>query len=185
MSHTLNEKLALITGAASGIGLATARLMASRGADLALVDLSEKVNDIARELQDQFSSQKITGHVCDVARSSQVNSLFANIKQAHTRHPAANIIVNSAGIAMLSALVDMQEQDFDKIVNINLKGTFLVTQAAVRALVENFPNFTFSSPTQTYASIVNLSSMAKQGMSYGSAYSLTKVNMIYEKIFSV
>ena len=86
---------------------------------------------------------------------------------------------------MLSALVDMQEQDFDKIVNINLKGTFLVTQAAVRALVENFPNFTFSSPTQTYASIVNLSSMAKQGMSYGSAYSLTKVNMIYEKIFSV
>jgi 17beta-estradiol 17-dehydrogenase/3alpha(17beta)-hydroxysteroid dehydrogenase (NAD+) len=181
MSISVNGKLALITGSASGIGLASARLLAKNGADLALCDINPKVTEIAAELQELYagSSQKITAHLCDVTISKSVEEFFAAIKSAHgDKYFCPNIVINSAGIALNSPLTQVKEEDFDRILNINLKGTFLVTQAAVRLLIENFPNATFNSETDTYASIVNLASQAgKIGMPTCSHYAMTKAGV--------
>jgi 17beta-estradiol 17-dehydrogenase/3alpha(17beta)-hydroxysteroid dehydrogenase (NAD+) len=179
MSTSLNGKLALITGAASGIGLASAHLLAKNGADLALCDINPKVSEEAAELQGMYASQKITGHLCDVASSKSVEDLFTAVKTAHgEKHFCPTIVVNSAGIALNAQVTDIKEEDFDRILNINLKGVFLVTRAAVGLLVENFPNVTFKSDVETYASIVNLSSQAgKLGMPRLSHYAMTKAGV--------
>jgi NAD(P)-dependent dehydrogenase (short-subunit alcohol dehydrogenase family) len=119
----LAGKLALITGAASGIGLSSARLFASSGADLALVDISENLSNIAKEIQDNVGSNvKITSHILDVTSKAQVDSLFKKIKELHPNHQAPNVILNSAGIARANSLINISEQEYDEVININLKG---------------------------------------------------------------
>ena len=123
----LAGKFALITGAASGIGLSSARLFARNGADLALVDISENVSNLAKEIQDYVGSKvKITSHILDVTSKPQVDSLFKKIKESHTSHQAPNVILNSAGIARVNSLINISEQEYDEIININLKGIAFV-----------------------------------------------------------
>lgn len=131
----------------------------------------------ADELQAKHPNRRITGHVCDVTQSSQVTETVNQVREKHgSRIP--NVVVNSAGIAIHAPIVKMTEQEFDRIIAINLKGTFLVTQAVVKLLVDNFPNVAFSSPLETYASIVNMSSAAaKHGLPEKSGYSMTKAGV--------
>jgi NAD(P)-dependent dehydrogenase (short-subunit alcohol dehydrogenase family) len=176
--NSLNGKLALITGAASGIGLATARLFAQHGCDLALVDIAANIHDVGKNIQEEFSNAIVTSHVVDVANSEQVNALFAEIKNKHPKHSAANVIVNSAGIARSSPITEMSEAEFDQVVDISLKGTFLITQGAARALIANFDSFKAENETQSYASIINLASQAsKRGAAGASHYSAAKAGI--------
>lgn len=94
---SLTGKLALVTGAASGVGLSTARLFAEQNADLILVDISESIIEIATELKANFSRSKITGHVVDVTKASQVEDIFKMISKDYKQ--VATLVVNSAGIA--------------------------------------------------------------------------------------
>ena len=94
---TLAGKLALITGAASGVGLSTARLFAEQESDLILVDISEKIIEITSELTDNFPLCKITSYVVDITDGKQVEDLFENIKKMYKR--VVTLVVNSAGIA--------------------------------------------------------------------------------------
>lgn len=142
---SLVGKLALITGAASGIGLACARIFSREGADLVLVDISEKVFDVASELSDQYTGLNITGHICDVTNSGNVNRLMEEIKEKHKNYAAPNVLVNSAGIAKSSRFIDLTEENFDRTIAINIKGTFLITQAVCKLLVANYPNVKLTS----------------------------------------
>lgn len=124
MTFNLENKLALITGAASGIGLATSHLFASQGADLALVDISPKISDVSIELQAKYPNRKITGHVCDLTLSSQVDKLLNDIKQHHSKYYCPTVLVNSAGIGRRKALIEITEKEYDDMININLKVIF-------------------------------------------------------------
>jgi NAD(P)-dependent dehydrogenase (short-subunit alcohol dehydrogenase family) len=171
-------KLALITGSSSGIGLATARLFARHGADLVICDRNIQVTDLAKELQSQHSHLKISGHVCDVTKSDQVEQLFKAIQKSDLKQKTPNVIISSAGILGMNRLVDISEKEFDRLLNVNLKGTFLVTKAAVSALIANFQKGSFAKHTQTYASIVNIASQGgKHGMAGASHYAMTKAGL--------
>ena len=121
MSYNLANKLALITGAASGIGRASATLFAGKAADLALVDISPQVTQIAQELKAKHPDRNITAHISDVTISSKVEKLFDEIKHQHSKYQCPSVLVNSAGIARTNLLVDISEKEFDEIINVNLK----------------------------------------------------------------
>ena len=120
----LAGKLALITGAASGIGLSSARLFARHGADLALIDRSQDVEKLAHELQQENAASKIrvTSHILDVTSKKQVTSLFEQVKVSHATHLHPNVLLNSAGIARVTPFVNVSEKEYDEVINVNLKG---------------------------------------------------------------
>ena len=117
----LKGKLALITGAASGIGLSSARLFALQGADLVLVDKSKDLEKIANDIQKE-SNSKVTHHVTDVTVKSNIDNLFGKIKESHSKHTVPNILLNSAGIARIKPFANISEKEYDEMININLKG---------------------------------------------------------------
>lgn len=174
----LANRLALVTGGASGIGYSIAQLFAKNGAHIALADMSPKVADIASELSKSSKNSKITAHTLDVSDSSQVNNLFNEINEQHSDHKFPTVVVNSAGIVQDGYMAKMTEENFDKVIRVNLKGTFLVTQAASKALIANYPSFDGSDPNKTFASIVNLSSViGKYGAMGQSNYAASKAGV--------
>ncbi len=110
-----------------------------------------------------YPNINITSHSCDVTKSNQVDKLFNDINEKHKNHLTARIIVNSAGVGPKTSILDLSESEFDEVIAINLKGTHLVTRAAIKQLVEAFPKFKFENEIQSYASIINLSSQAAKG----------------------
>jgi NAD(P)-dependent dehydrogenase (short-subunit alcohol dehydrogenase family) len=142
---SLTNKLALVTGAASGIGASIAQKFIQNGASVILVDVSQKINDQCNELSKELNNHaKISSHLCDVSSSLQVNSLFKEINDKYPEHRVPNILVNSAGVAGNSDFVhNLSEKEFDRIIDINLKGTFLMCQAAARILIENYSKVVF------------------------------------------
>ena len=120
----LSGKLALITGAASGIGLSSARLFAKNGANLVLIDRSKDLEKLANEIQKESgdSKIKITSHIIDVTSKQEVDSLFGQIKELHGNHLVPNVLLNSAGIARVTPFINVSEKEYDEVINVNLKG---------------------------------------------------------------
>lgn len=122
MTHNIKNKLALITGAASGIGLTTAQLFAKEGADLALADISPKMGEIAKQLQESHPHIKVSAHTLDLTLSSNVDNLFNEINENHhTKHYSPNVLINSAGIAKGKSLMEIGENEYDTLIGVNLK----------------------------------------------------------------
>ena len=171
MLNSLTGKLALITGAASGIGLSSAEHFAKQGTSLILSDRSKKVEDVAQKIikDNPGSNIKVHALTCDVTQSSQVNGMFDQIKKIHPDQ-IPSILVNSAGVGYPADFLKMTEKEFDQTVAINLKGTFLVSQTLAKLLVAGFPNHKFNSPLESYASIINLSSQAAKAKSFNIAH---------------
>ena len=155
----LSNRLALVTGGASGIVKCVAELFAQNGAHVAIADMSDSVSDVAAEIQSSAKGLNISAHKVDVSKSSQVNGMFQEIASKHPLYRFPTIVVNSAGIVRDSYMAKTTEEDFDKVIDVNLKGTFLVTQAASRALIANFKSFDDSDHTKTFGSIINISSI--------------------------
>lgn len=122
----LAGRVALVTGAASGIGLACAVAMAREGAKVVLLDVNaEAGRKAAREAGGTFVS-------CDVSKKSQVDAAIAATLETHGR---LDIAVANAGIVHAAEFLDLREEDFDRVLAVNLKGIFLVGQAAARQMV--------------------------------------------------
>ena len=128
----LKNKTALITGAASGIGLATARLFVAEGANVVIADL-----DPARV--DQACAQagggpgQVMGLRVDVTERSVVDAMVARAIEQFGR---VDCLVNNAGITQDARLVRMSEAQFDSVLSVNLKGVFNCTQAVVPHMIE-------------------------------------------------
>ena len=161
----LQGKVVIVTGAAQGIGAACAQRFAREGAKLVLAD----VNDAAGEaLAAQL--QAIYVH-CDVSSKPQIDAL---VQKALAAHGCLDVLVNNAGIFKAAAFLEVSEADFDAVIAVNLKGSFLMAQAAARAMVAR----------QTQGSIINMSSVngvlaipsiASYNMSKGGINQLTRV----------
>jgi NAD(P)-dependent dehydrogenase (short-subunit alcohol dehydrogenase family) len=129
LNFSLSGKVALVTGGASGIGSAIASAMAAKGAVVAVIDINESV---ARSKAEELGSGS-RSFVCDVSNPQSVENVIAGVEAAFGR---IDIAVNSAGVVMLAPAEDLGLDAWDKTIAINLKGTFLVSQAAGRAMIK-------------------------------------------------
>ena len=117
----LRGRTALVTGAASGIGRATALELARRGADLALCDLdADGLEETARAARAQ--GREVLAQRADVAQEA---SLRAFADAVHARVPAVDLLVNNAGVALAGGLLDTSLEDWDWILGVNLRGVVL------------------------------------------------------------
>jgi NAD(P)-dependent dehydrogenase (short-subunit alcohol dehydrogenase family) len=126
-------KVAVVTGAANGIGAACARLFAASGASVALWDVDEPAAlALAKEIAGATGDASRTCAVrCDVSRRADVDAATAATVAAFGR---IDILVNNAGIFRAADFLDITEDDWDAVLGINLKGAFLVGQAVARQM---------------------------------------------------
>ncbi|ENR5391271.1 MULTISPECIES: SDR family oxidoreductase [Providencia] len=127
-NFSLDDKVALITGGAAGIGLAIAQLYVEKGAKVALIDKSDNVVTTAEKLGNSIGIQ------CDITNSTAVSQMVEHVIEHYGR---LDIVVNSAGIVALAPAENLRESDWDLTMNVNLKGTFLVCQAAGNVMINN------------------------------------------------
>ena len=125
----LKDKVALITGAAQGIGFACAEAFAREGAKVMLADLdAAKVGAAARKVGASAASV-----ACDVSKKAAVDAAIAATVAAFGR---LDVLVANAGIVHAAEFLELQEADFDRVLGVNLKGAFLAGQAAARQMVK-------------------------------------------------
>ena len=123
----LKDKVALVTGAAQGIGFACAQAFSREGARLVLADVNaDKGGKAAESLGAQFAR-------CDVARKDQV---VAAVEKCVKDFGRIDVLVANAGIVHAAEFLDLKEEDFDRVISVNLKGIFLAGQAAARQMVK-------------------------------------------------
>lgn len=157
----LSGKVALITGAAQGIGRGIALRLAKEGADIALVDLNpEKLRHVAEEVQ--VLGRKASTFVADVGDREQV---FQAVEHAHSTLGGLDIMVNNAGISQVKPLLDVTAEEIERIYRINVQGTLWGIQAAAEK---------FQALKRT-GKIINACSIAGQeGYALLGVYSSTK-----------
>ncbi|HWB25109.1 MAG TPA: glucose 1-dehydrogenase [Chitinophagaceae bacterium] len=138
----LKDKIALVTGAANGIGLATAKRFAQEGAKLILWDVSAGVGDVAEELKQQgcdaiFKQGSVTNQ----------DEVLQGVAEAMAHFGRIDILINNAGITKDRTLLKMSKQEWDDVIAVNLTGVFNCTQAVAPIMKE-----------QNYGRIVSASS---------------------------
>ena len=129
----LSGKAALVTGGARGIGKSIAEDLAEWGADIVLVDVKQEDCDAAAsDIASKFGV-KAVGYQCNVTLKKEVDE-FAHKIQENPGH--LDILINNAGITRDNLLLRMKEEEWDLVLDVNLKGPFLITQAVMRLLMK-------------------------------------------------
>ncbi len=130
----LKNKVAIITGAANGIGLATAKRFVTEGARVVIADLRrDQIDAAVAQCNALGGSADALGLIVDVTQRASVDALVAAVKQQCGR---IDILVNNAGITKDARLVKMTEVEFDAVIDVNLKGVFNCAQAVVPTMIE-------------------------------------------------
>jgi 3-oxoacyl-[acyl-carrier protein] reductase len=127
----LLDKVCIVTGAAQGIGLATARKFSAEGAVVVICDIQRASVDEAVG-QCRALGAQATGHVMDVTRREQVNEVMADVLAKFGR---IDVLVNNAGITQDARLQKMTLEQFDRVIDVNLRGVFHCAQTAAEQMV--------------------------------------------------
>ncbi|MFJ6896529.1 SDR family oxidoreductase [Streptomyces hokutonensis] len=129
----LKGRTAVVTAAAgAGIGGATARRFLQEGARVLISDAhARRLKEYEAELAGEFGAESVAALPCDVTDETQVQMLFDAAVAAHGR---LDVVVNNAGLGGTSDLVDMTDQQWSKVLDVTLNGTFRCTRAALRAM---------------------------------------------------
>jgi 2-hydroxycyclohexanecarboxyl-CoA dehydrogenase len=160
----LTGNVAIVTGAAQGIGEAVATKLAALGASVGVLDLNQAGAEAAAERINAAGHKAMAVHV-DVTKKALVDAAVA---QVASRFGSVDIVVNNAGYAEAHKFVDEDEAYWDKLIAINLKGPFLITQAALKHMME-----------KNRGKIVNIASdSARIGNPGEVVYSATKAGLI-------
>ncbi len=158
----LKGKTVMITGASRGIGKTAALMMAKEGADIILCDISAEVNNAADEIR--ALGVKAFPFVCNVTSKESVEKTIADAMAATGK---IDVLVNNAGITADATMMKMTEEQWDRVIDVNLKGAFLVGQAAAKAM------------TATGGSIINVASVVGIYGNFGQTnYAATKWGVI-------
>lgn len=159
----LENKVALITGSASGMGKHSARRFAEKGAKIVINDIvPEKVAETVEEFKkDGF---EVIGKVADICNREAVEKM---VKEAVDTFGGIDILVNNAGMEKAGILRKLTEEAWDITINVNLKGTFLCSQAVHGYMVE-----------KNYGRIINIASRAWLGGVAQAPYSSAKAGVV-------
>lgn len=159
----IDNKVALITGSASGMGKDTALAMAKAGVRVVINDIDEeKLNETLETLRGKgFEAIGVVADICDKAAVEDM------VAQAEAEFGGIDILVNNAGMERAGALRKLSEEDWDITINVNLKGAFLCTQAVHGHMVKN-----------GFGRIINIASRAWLGGPGQTPYSSAKAGVI-------
>lgn len=130
----LDNRVAVVTGGARGIGAAIAARFRAEGATVIIADVAGEADYIR----------------CDVSKKADVEALVAHVVQHHS---AIDILVNNAAVSHVADVLELQEEDFDRVIGINLKGSFLMLQACANVMLRQ------ANAGRAPGSIVNISSV--------------------------
>lgn len=161
---SLDGKVAIVTGSSRGLGRAIAIALGDAGARIVLSGRSETdLNSVAKVLNDNG----VEAHVvkCDVTDARQVEGLAASTIE---RFEHVDVLVNNSGVVDTSSLLDQEPETWDRVIDTNLRGVYLMTRAVGRTLV-----------AQRSGKIINIASnFALMGVSHHAAYSVSKAGVI-------
>jgi 3-oxoacyl-[acyl-carrier protein] reductase len=127
----LKNKVTLITGASRGIGKATALKFARDGARVVVCDLDDAVAETVAEIR--LRGGNATGFTVDVTRPQSIEAMVSGVLATYGR---IDVLVNNAGIVADAQLCKMSDEQFDRVIDVNLKGTYNCTRAVVEAMIE-------------------------------------------------
>jgi len=166
----LTGKKALVTGAAVGIGRGCALALARAGADVAVVDIDEKtgpktVAEIQRLGRDSLFVP------CDVTKKDQVQAMVRRVAEHFGR---LDIGINNAGIGILGADEELEQADWDKVIAVNLTGTYLCAQAEAQQFLRQDPPET----GRTEGKIINIASMSATISNCNASYNSSKAGVV-------
>lgn len=160
----LKDKVAIITGAAQGIGRAITKRFAEEGATLVLCDVNREG---IKQLSEELTEKKVSNLASplDVSNSADVDQMIKSVLQKFSR---IDILVNNAGITRDNLLIRTTEEDWDEVMSVNLKGAFNVTKSLARVMMK-----------QRYGRIVNITSVVGIMGNAGQAnYCASKAGLI-------
>lgn len=157
---SLEGRVSLVTGGSRGIGFAMATGLARAGSDLVIVSRNkEKLEEAADRLSGYGT--RVVPIPCDVSEADQVKSM---VDQATAEFGSIDVLINNAGINIRKPLVDYEEEDWDRVLSVNLKGIYLVGRAVAREMLRSGGG-----------SIINISSIfGSVGMPYQTGYAASK-----------
>ena len=161
----LKDKTAIITGATRGIGRGIAETFAKHGANVIFTYSSS--SDLAKEIENELSKEGVIvkGYKSDASNFNDCENLINKIVNDF---PVIDILINNAGITIDNLLIRMKEEDFDKVISVNLKSVFNMTKAIQRTMLK-----------QRFGSIINMSSVVGvKGNAGQSNYAASKAGII-------
>ena len=160
-----SRRIAVVTGSGKGIGRAIALALAAKGVVPVVVDINEEA---ASEVVTEITEQGIESDyfLCDVSVVADIKQCLADVE---SRFGSVDILVNNAGILSTTSIADLDEDEWQRVMDINLKSAVFATQAAL----------TYMMPRK-WGRIINVASMAGRmgGFNTGCAYSVSKAGMI-------
>ena len=159
-AFSLQNKIALVTGASYGIGFAIASGFANAGATIVFNDINQALVDKGLKAY-QDAGVKAYGYVCDVTDEDAVNAFVKRIEQ---EIGVIDILVNNAGIIKRIPMVDMSAEDFRKVIDVDLNAPFIVSKAVIPSMIK-----------KGHGKIINICSMMSElGRETVSAYAAAK-----------
>ena len=154
------DRVVVVTGAARGIGAGTAKRFADEGASVAVLDLAE---DAAAATAEGLGAARAIGVGCDVSKADSVD---AAVERVVSELGKIDVLVNNAGVTRDNLLFKMSEEDWDTVMNVHLRGSFLMSRAAQKHMVAH-----------KYGKILNLSSTSALGNRGQANYSAAKMGL--------
>jgi len=177
MEHRLQGKVAIVTGAGQGIGKGVALRLAQEGADIVIADINRK------------NAEQTAQEVCELQRRSRAYSInLANISEIPPMVEATvkefgriDILINAAGVIQSKPFLDVTEEDWDRIIDINQKSVVFCIQAVVKQMIRQLPEEVKAADRaeRSYGKIVNFSSISgRRGRAFQVAYAASKAAII-------
>lgn len=163
MDLGLQGKVAIVTGSARGLGAATARRLAKEGATVVVTDIDR---DGTAAMAEALNAEgfKAIGIACDITKSAEVRQL---VDATVAAFGSVHVLVNNAGFPRDTLLTKMSEEDWEKVIEVILKGSFLTSKAVMPVMIE-----------QQWGRIVNISSRAYLGNPGQANYSAAKAGIL-------
>ena len=159
----LDGKVAAITGAGSGIGRAVAKLFASQGAKVHVIDLSKEAGEtVLAEILNNGGNA--VAHACDVSDQQQVKDVFNKIEDL-------NVLINNAGVAHVGTAENTSAQDFDRVFNVNVKGIYNCLHVAIPIMKNNGGGAITN--MSSIAALVGIPDRFAYSMSKGAVHAMT------------
>lgn len=170
MKLDLLNKRVVITGASSGLGEHFARLFSAEGANLGLIARrGNRLEALARELESQYGG-RVAVASCDVLDPAAIDLAFDDL---HGRLGGIDVLINNAGVSRQAPAVEQSLEDWDSVVNTNLRGTWLCAVAAAKYMIAD------KSPDSSPGSIINIASILGLGVAKQVApYAISKAGVI-------